>query len=219
MKKQARYLASILTFSFLLCPAGAVSLDAGRASQNPFLRDVFKRQALMSADLANFYPGVTVDPVALEFQVDRLIYSYLQDIAKKTLRLKEEFLRVKQVREQLTRDAVPMPQRRSLLILKKERLGELSDRAKDLRKSLGYLFRGVRSEEDVVVTFDRGSANQAFEQEMQYLGEQIALAENKIVRYLFTASQVVSVSSLRGDTVLLNLYRVQKISQDLEDRI
>ena len=173
----------------------------------------------MSADLASFYPGSIVDPVALEYQVDRLIYAYLQDVAKKTLRLKEEFLRVKQVREQLAGYVAPMPQRRDLLILKKERLGELSKRAKDLRKSLGYLFRGVRSEENVVVTFDRGPANQVFEQEMKYLEEQIALAENKIVRYLFTASQVVSVSSLRGDTVLLHLYRVQKISQDLEDRI
>jgi hypothetical protein len=64
-----------------------------------------------------------------------------------------------------------------------------------------------------------GAENQAFEREVGFLEDEVVKAEQQIRDYLFTPTHTVTVEALRGENMLINLYRVQKLSELLEKKL
>jgi hypothetical protein len=84
---------------------------------------------------------------------------------------------------------------------------------------LSYPFAGLDSKEKLRYRIVSDPQNEAFEREVEFLEEQLTKAEERINDYLFAPTHTVSAESLRGENMLIHLYRVHKVSQLLEKQI
>ncbi len=196
----------------------AYSESIGYGLQNPLLRAHFRRQLLnMAAPPDRFWGRIyKVDRRSLERDVDRLAVHYLQGINKKIATLRHSYDEVATLRQALLSTENDLQNRRRLLRDWRERLDDLEDSADALKDSVSLVLPWVKRKAafnpEPLITAD----NPAFKREIAYLGTQIEQAEERIREFFFTPNHTVTVTELRGENMLIQLFRIEKLSKQIK---
>lgn len=211
----ASVLAGVCTSTFML------SKNFEPGSQNPVLRRFFWEQAIQASTTYDakgrrYFIG---SRALLPGRVDGLVDNFLVKTRDQLIQLRRVFDQVKVIRIRILDSPPGSVQRRESLLRWKQPLGELADKANEIRKSLSYPFVGLDRKEKFRYKIPAGAENQAFEREVGFLEDEVAKAEQQIRDYLFTPTHTITVEALRGENMLINLYRVQKLSELLEKKL
>jgi hypothetical protein len=188
------------------------------ASHNPLLRRFFWRQAVRAISVydSRGRRRIIGSRASLPQRVDGLVNNFLKKTKEQLIELREDFEQVKEMRIRILDSPPGSMQRKESFGRWKQPLEELADQANDLRKDLSRPFAALDSKEKFNYRIKPGSEDQAFAREIGFLEEQVAKAEQQINDCLFTPTHTVSLEDLRGENMLINLYRIQKMSQLLE---
>ena len=185
------------------------------ALHNPILREFFRRQfSGMRSSGSTRYPGSDRFNDAL---IDRQINHYVKELREKLDLLKTHFGEVEREREAI-RQALSTPARRQARVNRRRALGGVQEEAGDLWNMLRYIFVALEDKGDfkpLIETTDTGSL---FDKEIQFMGEQIEVAEKRITQYFFEADSTISLEDLQGENMLIHLYRVREMAKRLRER-
>ncbi len=185
------------------------------ARHNQILREYFRGQfSGMRSTGSTRFPGSDRFNDAL---IDRQIDHYLTELREKLALLKTHFGEVERERETI-RQASSTQARRQARVNRKRALGEVQDQAGDLWNMLRYIFVSLEDKGDfkpLIETTDTGSL---FDKEIQFIGEQIEVAEKRITQYFFEADSTISLEDLQGENMLIHLYRVREMAKRLRER-
>lgn len=190
--------------------------------QNPVLRAHF-RSYLLNATSGQGGgrgrgrgPTYRFDLNTLERNVDRLAFHFLMEVSEKVADLKHTYTEVVTLRESLIRSEFGSKMHSKLLTDWKERFDDLEDRADDLKDTISRVLPWVKSKTDFKPELDITPGNPAFEREVAYIGDQINQAEQRIRDFFFTPTHTVTVTQLTEDNVLIQLFRVEKLSKKIK---
>ena len=95
----------------------------------------------------------------------------------------------------------------------------MGDEAKNLRRSLSYVLRGLDNKSDFKPEIEADANNLEFQKEIKFMREQIVKAEQRIRDYFFVPTHTVNLQDLQGENVMIYLYRVERMSKALSARI
>ena len=149
--------------------------------------------------------------------IDRQIDHYVTELREKLALLKTHFSEVERERETI-RQATSTQVRRQARVNRKRALGGIQDQAGDLWNMLRYIFVALEDKGDfkpLIETTDTGSL---FEKEIQFIGEQIEKAEKRITQYFFETESTISLEDLKGENMLIHLYRAREMAKRLRER-
>lgn len=207
---------SCLVF-LLIAPAPAYSESIEYGLQNPALRAHFRSHLLSAAYATDRYgrPVHRVNPAALERSVERLTAHFLTELGKKLKALKSSYQQVSSFRQSLLSEGLGPQSRGKLLKDWSKMLDELEDNADDLKDSIRMVMPGVKSKTEFRPEVNTSAENPAFGNEIAFIGSQIEQAERGIRDFFFTPNHTVTVDELAGDNLLIQLYRVEKLSKQI----
>ena len=191
------------------------------ARENPILRNHFRRQHIQMMSYMDVYGNLRYRGIGLllERQVDRLIGDFLAGVSHQLDTLKIEFNTVLRSREEMLSEASSEESRGEAQARWKDSLKTMADEAEDLRKILSYVLRGLDTKTDFKPEIDATSTNPGFQKEIRFILKQIAKAEQRLRDYFFVPTHTVNLQDLRGENVMIYLYRVRKMSKALSARI
>jgi hypothetical protein len=155
----------------------------------------------------------------LELHVDRSIDNFLTRVTRKLDALKVHLNTVLSSREEALIGASNDQLRRKARANWQDALKEMADEAEDLRKILSYIFRGLDNKSDFKPQIEADAHNSGFQKEIRFIEEQIEKAEQRIKDYLFVPTHTVHLQDLQGQTMMIYLYRVEKMSKKLSEEI
>jgi len=148
--------------------------------------------------------------------VDNAVGHYLTKIADDLTKLRETLAAVQRVRTQLLWHSSSAPRTQALWPEFKYHIGELGDHADRLRDRLSYPLYPLKSKEEFRFSASKDGDETVFEEEIRFIETQIAQAERSIINLFCSANHIVSVDRLGQENMLINLYRVSKVSQHLK---
>ena len=191
------------------------------ARENPVLRDHFLRQHIQMTSHMDLYGNLRYrgNIRLLEREVDRLIDHFLGRVSHQLGTLKIHFNTVLRSREEMLSKASNQESRREAQARWKDSLETMADEAEDLRKILSHVLRGLDNKSDFKPEIEANANNSGFHKEIQFIQEQIVKAEQRIRDYFFVPTHTVNLKDLRGENVMIYLYRVGKMSKALSARI
>jgi hypothetical protein len=186
--------------------------------QNPYLRAHFRTQFLNGTAPHTTRRGrvYQVDLNSLERNVDRLVLHYLTELSEKIAALKRSYNQVAALRESLLLSEIDPQVRRALLRDWRERFDDLEDSADDLKDSVRLVLPWVKSKTDFKPELNVTADNPAFQTEIAFIRDQIEQAETRIRDFFFTPNHTVTVTELTDDSVLIQLFRVEKLSRQIK---
>ena len=196
--------------------ARAQEEDLPPARQNQILREYFRRQ----------YSGIEFNekwPEANDFfverYIDRRIDVFLQQVREKLSNLKSRFAQVQEIRERTL--SAPATGRDAVLNRKEWRrqLKELRDVANALRETLAFIFTDLDSKGGFKPKIEDRAVKTGFDGEMNFMEEQIKKAEQRIVDYLFVPRNTVNLQDLQDENMLIHLYRVKELADEIRDKL
>ena len=202
--------------------SGVLFSDSFESSRkNPILRDYFLQQQIRHMSYVDFYGRLVYrgDVRLLERQVDRNIDNFLEQVTRKLDALKVHFNTVRSSREETLIGASNDASRRKAQARWKDSLKRMGDEAKDLRKILSNVLRGLDSKSDFKPEIDAHLTNPGFLKEIQFIQGQIVKAEQRIRDYFFVPTHTVNLQDLQGENMMIYLYRVERMSKALSARI
>jgi len=188
---------------------------------NPILRNYFLQRQLQGMSYTDIY-GRTYyrgNVRFLEQQVDRLVDDFLKRVSQKLYALKTHLNEVQQAREEVLSLVPDSQNRRNTQKQWKDSCKSLGNEAKGLRKMLSYVPRGLDNKNDFKPQIQNDPGNSGFQKEIKFIEEQIAKAEQRINDYFFVATHTVNAENLKGENMMIYLYRVEKISQKLSKEL
>ena len=198
--------------------SGLVFPDSiGLARQNPTLRNHFLRQHLTMMSYTDRY-GRTYyrgNMRFLEQSVDRLVDDFLAQVIKKLGTLKGHFNEVQQARDEILAGAFNDKGRHEAQLHWKNSLKAVAKQAEDLRKLFSYVLRGLDNKSHFKPVIGGQASSSGYQSEIWFIGEQILKAEQRIRDYFFMPTHTVHVEELRGENMMIYLYRVRKMSAKL----
>ena len=192
--------------------------DSYFAPPNPTLRSYFLqqqlRQGMSFTDIygRTYYRG---NARFLEQHVDRMVDDFLQRVSQKLYALKTRLNEVQQAREEVLRVAPDNESRRNTQKHWKDALKSLANEAKGLRKMLSFVFLDLDAKIDFKPQIQNDLGNLGFQKEISFIEEQIAKAAQRINDYFFLPTHTVEAKNLKGENMMIYLYRVEKIAQKL----
>lgn len=187
-----------------------INRETAKARQNPILRDYFRTRIVEMR-------GVSAWPKErfIDHFVDLHIDNYVLDLLEKLDLLKANSGRLDQAGGELQRtnssDGLASPRMRYVRALE-----EIETAAEEARKMLGRVFTKLASREAFEPQITADGRQSAYENERQYLSDQIQKAERKITQYLFGSTNVVQLQDLQGETMLIHLYRIEEMAKKLK---
>jgi len=211
--KSGLYLVWLFITALLTSPAYSESIEYGL--QNPLLRAHFRAQVINTTSTPGRFGGrvYRVDPRSLERDVDRLASHYLNELNKKVAALTQSYSEVTTLRQSLLATEDAPQDRRRLLRDWRERFDDLEDSADALKDAVRLILPWVKGKTDfdpeLLITAD----NPAFETEVAYIGTQIEEAEKQIREFFFAPTHTVTVTELNGENVVIQLFRIEKLSK------
>lgn len=191
------------------------------ARKNPILRDYFLQQQIRHMSYMDFYGRMHYqgDVRLLERQVDRNIDNFLEQVTRKLDALKAHLNRVLRRQEETPIGASKDKSRRKAQARWKDALKEMADEAKDLRKMLSNVLRGLDNKSDFKPQIEADANNSGFQKEIRFIEEQIEKADQQIKDYLFAPTHTVHLQDLQGQNMMIYLYRVEKMSKKLSEEM
>ncbi len=202
----------------VLLISSAYSESIGYGLQNPLLRAHFRKRLINMASAPDRFGGriYRIDLRSLERDVDRLATHYLRELDKKIAALRHSYDEVATLRQALLTTEEDLQTRRRLLRDWRERFDDLEDSADDLKDAVRLILPWVKGKTDfnpeLLITAD----NPAFETEIVYIGTQIEQAEKRIREFFFTPNHTVTLAELSGDNVVIQLFRIEKLSKQIK---
>jgi hypothetical protein len=186
--------------------------------QNPYLRAHFRTQLLDGAYTRGIPRGraYRTDLNSLERNVDRLSIHYLNELNTKIAALKLSYSQVATLRESLLLAEIDPQVRSALLREWREKFDDLEDSADDLKDSVKMVLPWVKSKTDFKPELKIAADNPAFQEEIAFIGDQIEQAERRIRDFFFTPNHTVTVPELTDDSLLIQLFRVEKLSKQIK---
>ena len=148
--------------------------------------------------------------------IDRQINHYVTELREKLTLLQTHLGEVERESEAI-READSNQARRQARVSRKRALDGVQDHAGELWNMLRYIFVALEDKGDfkpLIETTDTGSL---FEKEIQFMGEQIGKAEKRITQYFFETESTISLEDLKGENMLIHLYRVREMAKRLRE--
>jgi hypothetical protein len=158
-------------------------------------------------------------PATVAQKAEYMIADFLTKIQIRLASLRSTVEEVKLVRDKLLTLPPRSAENKALRSQWKKRMGDLADQANGLRKKLSFPFLGLKSKEKFKYGAFPSFEENAFEKEVQLLSSQLSEAEIRINDYLFSPTHTISVERLMEENMLINLYRVHKLSELIEKSI
>lgn len=213
--------ALLLLVLGIFCPGFVFSDDSNWGPPNPTLRNYFLQQQLQGMSYTDIY-GRTYyrgNVRFLEQHVDRLVDDFLKRVSQKLYALKTHLTEVQQAREAVLSLPPDSQNKRNTQKQWKDSCKSLGKEAKGLRKMLSYVLRGLDNKNDFKPQIQNDAGNSGFQKEIKFIEEQIAKAERRINDYPFLPTHTVNAENLKGENMMIYLYRVEKISQKLSKEL
>lgn len=202
----------------LLGAANDYSLHLAR--QNPILRNYFQEFLSGSGFSLTFrHPErpYSQNRQRDERRIDHQIDHFLKQLREKLDQLKASVSEAKE-RGQLMLSPGSDNQWRQQRVLWKKSLKEVADRANDLRTMLSFVLVSFKKA-DFDPNPQPDQSNPGFQKELQFIEDQLKHAERQIGNYFFTPNHIVDVDELRGNNLLIDLYRIRQMSRKLSEAI
>ena len=150
--------------------------------------------------------------------IDRQIDNFLEDLEGSLDSVNSLYVEVLLARDRSLSEP-SRPQRKEARGRLEDSLKQLSKEAKSLRKKLSLVLSPLKLKRRFRVSFTPESAENGFQREIDWIGEEINKAERQINDYFFVPSHTVQVSELRGENVLTHLNRVHKLSEQVRRKL
>ncbi|MCZ6878508.1 MAG: hypothetical protein O7G29_10245 [Acidobacteria bacterium] len=181
------------------------------ARQNPILRAYFSRQLGNMRSFGTRGTGRR-DPF-LDDYVDRQIDHYLSELREKLADLNNYFAQVEQAQEAIRQGS-------STQVIGQARvqwrnaIKDVQDEASDVWNMLRYVFTVLEDKGDLKPVKSQ-EPDSLYENETQFIGEQIGKAEKRITEYLFRVESVIQVEDLKGRNMLIHLYLAREMAKKI----
>jgi hypothetical protein len=190
------------------------------ARQNPVLREHFTRQYLGmdawgGADASARLPkaGDDVRSRFVQQLIDRRIEHYVQQVQEKLQNLEKHVSNTVRLREGAwTGEA----QARELW---GDTLKQVEDQAKDLRNHLAGVLSDLPRRPESRPEASDTSSHRGFKEETEYILDRFNRAQKQIRDYFFIPTNVVDVSGLKDENMLILLGNIEDMAKDIRRRL
>lgn len=222
--RQALFLLNFFLLGFVSFGA-AFGGSPDLARQNLLLRDYFRQLALgvvpgtVEFHAPNYSPGK--DPYLasrLESRVDWLIGDFLVRLNRKMGALKTHFDDMVKMQEQLAAPSAAFESQGQRTRWKRS-LRSVEDEADDLRNMLSFILVELHAKTDFKPQVRSRKDHVGFREELEFMSKQIAKAEQGIQDLFLAPTYEVDIRDITGENVMINLYRVRKMSEALRRRL
>ena len=99
----------------------------------------------------------------------------------------------------------------------KESMERIHDDAGVLHRMISYVFAGLKNKGDVEIDTGLEAKKIGFKKERLYLQKEIVKAEQRIRNYFFEPNHIIHLEELKGENMLIQLYRIRQITQKLKE--
>ena len=181
------------------------------ARQNPILRAYFSRQLGNMRSFDSSGRGRR-DPF-LDDYVDRQIDHYLSELREKLADLNNHFAQVEQAQEAILQGSSAQAIGRAR-VQWRNALKDVQDEASDLWNMLRYVLTVLEDKGDLPPV-EPQEPDSLYEEETQFIGEQIGKAEKRITEYLFRVASVIQLEDLKGENMLIHLYLAREMAKKI----
>lgn len=184
------------------------------ARQNLILRKYFRTRFSEAYISQNHL--VSSPPIFIENFIDRRIDNYITELDKRLNDIKSQSasLEVAAKRLRFGEEGPNYLQSRKMW---KESMGKIHDDARALHRMISYVLTGLENKDDVEIGIGLGAKKIGFKKERLYLQKEIVKAEQRIRDYFFKSKHTIHLEELKGENMLIQLYRVRKITQKLKE--
>jgi hypothetical protein len=188
------------------------------------LREYFTRQYLgmdfwgtggAETPRAASRPGDDVRSRFVQQLIDRRIEHYVRQVHEKLQNLEKHVSDTVQLREGAWVSS-PDPQAREQW---GEALKQVEDQAKDLRGHLSFILSDFSRRGDVRPEAGAFSAGSGFTEETDYIQDRFIRAQKQIRDYFFVPTNVVDVSGLKDENMLILLGNIEDMAKDVRRRL
>ena len=183
------------------------------ARQNPILRAYFSRQLGNMRSFDSSGRGRR-DPF-LDDYVDRQIDHYLSELREKLADLNNHFAQVEQAQEAILQGSSAQAIGRAR-VQWRNALKDVQDEASDLWNMLRYVLTVLEDKGDLPPV-EPQEPDSLYEEETQFIGEQIGKAEKRITEYLFRVASVIQLEDLKGENMLIHLYLAREMAKKIRN--
>jgi hypothetical protein len=215
-----------MAFALILMSGSPFLFSASKSPLNgrdlPFLRNYFLRQYVETVVKLQYGSGMGLtrgDMMMMDLRVSQLVDEYLADLAGRMKVLRKDFKAGLRFRAHALDQEKAPEDRLAARVGWKRALAAIEDGAGDIRGMLRPILRGLKSKVNFKPEISDVSVDAGFREEMAFLGEQIGKADQRIRDYFFSPTHIVSVDGLRGENMMIYLYRVQKMSESLKKKV
>lgn len=192
-------------------PGAQEEEDPPPARQNPILRAHFRRQLVNIRSFGARGRGRR-DPF-LEDYIDRQIDHYLSELREKLVDLNNHFARVEQAQETILQGSSEQAIRQARVQWRNALKG-VQDEAGDAWNMLRYVLTVLKDKGDLKLV-EPQEPGSLYEQETQFIGEQIGKAEKRITAYLFRVESVIQLEDLKEANMLIHLYLAREMAKKI----
>ena len=184
------------------------------ARQNLILRQYFR--ARFSEAYISQNHLVSSPPIFIENLIDRQIDNYITELDKRLKDRKSQSASLEVAAKGL-RFGEEGPNYLQSRKMWKESMGKIHDDARALHRMIGYVLTGLENKDDVEIDIGLEAKKIGFKKERLYLQKEIVKAEQRIRDYFFKPKHTIHLEELKGENMLIQLYRVRKITQKLKE--
>ncbi len=180
------------------------------ARQNPILRAYFGRQFANMRSFGTRRGGR--DPFVDDY-IDGRIDHYLEELRETLALLNNHFVQVEQAQDTILQGSSAQAIGQARVQWKNAFKG-VQDEAEDLWNLLRYVLTALKDKGDLTPVEPQGS-DALYVKETQFIGAQIGKAEQRITEYFFRAESVIRLDDLKGENMLIHLYRVREMAKKI----
>ena len=184
------------------------------ARQNLILRQYFR--ARFSEAYISQNHLVSSPPIFIENLIDRQIDNYITELDKRLKDIKSQSASLEVAAKGL-RFGEEGPNYLQSRKMWKESMGKIHDDARALHRMISYVLTGLENKDDVEIDIGLEAKKIGFKKERLYLQKEIVKAEQRIRDYFFKPKHTIHLEELKGENMLIQLYRVRKITQKLKE--
>ena len=192
-------------------PGAQEEEDPPPARQNPILRAHFRRQLVNIRSFGARGRGRR-DPF-LEDYIDRQIDHYLSELREKLIDLNTHFAQVEQAQETILQGSSEQAIRQARVQWRNALKG-VQDEAGDAWNMLRFVLTVLKDKGDLKLV-EPQEPGSLYEQETQFIGEQIGKAEKRITAYLFRVESVIQLEDLKEANMLIHLYLAREMAKKI----
>ena len=150
---------------------------------------------------------------SLEDYIDRQIDHYLSELREKLVDLNNHFAQVEQAQETILQGSSEQAIRQARVQWRNALKG-VQDEAGDAWNMLLYFLTGLKDKGDLKLV-EPQEPGSLYEQETQFIGEQIGKAEKRITAYLFRVESVIQLEDLKEANMLIHLYLAREMAKKI----